>query len=76
LSYVYEEREFGGDPGFVLSRLPPREDETRAGRVAIGFKPSQNLQLGLSYERGTREANVRFADYEYNLVQLHVVGSL
>jgi exopolysaccharide biosynthesis operon protein EpsL len=76
VAYVYEEREFGGDPGFALTSLPPREDRTRAGRLAVGYKPSKNLQFGLSYEHGMRDANVLFADYEYNLVQLHIVGSL
>lgn len=75
-AYVYERREFGGDPGFVLASLPPREDTTRALRVGLGYEPNVHFRIALSFEHGTRSANVALADYEYNLALLHLVASL
>jgi exopolysaccharide biosynthesis operon protein EpsL len=75
-SYVYERREFAGDPGFVFASLPPREDTSRGVRVGAGYEPNKHFRVGLSFERGTRSANVALADYEYNLAVLRIVGSL
>jgi exopolysaccharide biosynthesis operon protein EpsL len=74
--YVDEKRNFGGDPGFVLTNTPPREDHSRSVRLAAGYQPSEHFRIGISYERGTRDSNVLYADYEYNLIVLRIVGSL
>jgi exopolysaccharide biosynthesis operon protein EpsL len=76
LAYVYEDRVLAGDPGFVITDTPPREDETRTGRVSLGYEPNDNFKVSLSYERGTRTSNVLTADYDYNLAMLRAVLTL
>jgi len=71
-SYFYNERTLDGNPGFVLTAAPPREDRIRAGRVAVGYQPNRHVQATLSYELGNRTSNVVNADYEYNLAYLQL----
>jgi exopolysaccharide biosynthesis operon protein EpsL len=71
-SYVYNERSLDGNPGFVLTDTPPREDRIRAARVAIGYQPNRHVQATLSFEQGSRTSNVVDADYDYNLANLQL----
>lgn len=69
-SYFYNERTLAGDPGFVLTDAPQREDRIHGGRVAVGYQPNRHVQATLSFEQGVRTSNVVNADYEYNLAYL------
>ena len=63
--YLREDRDFRGDPGFVVSGGPPREDTFRGVRLNVGYPPRRNIQLSVSAEGGERESNVFGADYDY-----------
>jgi exopolysaccharide biosynthesis operon protein EpsL len=70
--YIREDRDYKGDPGFVLSGGPPREDTFRGVSLTFGYTPRRNIQLSLSAEGGDRESNVLGADYDYSAVSANV----
>jgi exopolysaccharide biosynthesis operon protein EpsL len=72
---VHEKREFQGDPGPAFSVFPiagapgvQREDTFNGIRLSAGYSPVRSLRLSLSAERGDRNSNVLFRDYDYNRV--------
>ncbi|MGH8640274.1 MAG: outer membrane beta-barrel protein, partial [Burkholderiales bacterium] len=70
--YIREDRDYRGDPGFVLSGGPPREDTFRGVRLNVGYTPRRNIQLSVSAEGGDRESNVVGADYDYAAASANV----
>jgi exopolysaccharide biosynthesis operon protein EpsL len=66
--YIREDRDFRGDPGFVLSGGPPREDTFRGASLSFGYTPRRNIQFSLSAQGGDRESNVAGDDYDYTAV--------
>lgn len=70
--YIREDRDYRGDPGFVLSGAPPREDTFRGVRLNVGYAPRRNIQLSVSAEGGDRESNLVGADYDYAAVSANV----
>ncbi len=70
--WVYEKRDFEGDPGFILAGGPAREDRFRGGSLAVGYTPWRNAELALAYERGDRNSNVLGRDYDYDAVSANV----
>ncbi len=75
-SYTYEQRDFEGDPGFVIVDAPPREDKSNIARLSLGYRPNYHFEGVLAFEHGNRTANVAFADYDYNLVTLTLKAAL
>jgi hypothetical protein len=71
-AYFYNERTLAGDPGFVLTDAPQREDRIHGGRVAVGYQPNRHVQATLSFEQGARTSNVVNADYDYSLAYLQL----
>jgi exopolysaccharide biosynthesis operon protein EpsL len=63
-----EKRDFEGDPGFVLTASPQREDTFRGARLSAGYTPLRNVELSLSLEKGDRSSNIAGRDYDYNAV--------
>jgi exopolysaccharide biosynthesis operon protein EpsL len=70
--YIREDRDYRGDPGFVVSGGPPREDTFRGVRLNVGYAPRRNIQLSASAEGGDRESSVAGADYDYSAVSANV----
>jgi hypothetical protein len=70
--YIREDRDYRGDPGFVASGAPPREDTFRGVSLNVGYAPRRNIQLSVSAEGGERESNVVGADYDYAAVSANV----
>lgn len=66
--YVREDRDYRGDPGFVVTGTPPREDTFRGINLAAGYSPRRNIELGLAIEAGDRNSNTVGRDYDYNAV--------
>ncbi|HTE42597.1 MAG TPA: hypothetical protein VK629_17385 [Steroidobacteraceae bacterium] len=75
-AYVYEQRDFDGDPGFVIADAPPREDKTHIGRISLGYRPNYHFEGVLAFEHGKRDANFELARYDYNLVTLSLKAAL
>jgi exopolysaccharide biosynthesis operon protein EpsL len=67
---LYENRQFQGNPGFILGVTPEREDDFRAASVSAGYTPVRNLYLGISAETGKRTSNIDLRDFDYNLYWL------
>ncbi|HKA38134.1 MAG TPA: XrtB/PEP-CTERM-associated polysaccharide biosynthesis outer membrane protein EpsL [Burkholderiales bacterium] len=72
VKYIREDRDYRGDPGFVASGTPPREDKFRGGNITLGYTPRRNIQLSVSAEGGDRESNTAGADYDYGAVSAYV----
>jgi len=66
--YVREDRDYRGDPGFVLAGTAPREDTFRGLNLAAGYSPRRNIELGVAIETGDRSSNTAGRDYDYNAV--------
>ncbi len=66
--YLREDRDYRGDPNFVASGAPPRDDTFRGVSLTAGYAPRRNLQFSLGAERGQRESNIVGVDYDYTAV--------
>jgi exopolysaccharide biosynthesis operon protein EpsL len=62
--FTYENRDFRGDPGFLLFPRS-REDKVRTGRISLLYSPIRNVDIGLTYEVGERNSNIFGSDYDY-----------
>jgi len=70
--YVRDYRDYQGDPGFVLTGAPQREDRFRGIYLAAGYAPLRNVQLSLGVERGVRDSNIFGKNYDYEAVMANV----
>lgn len=73
LKAVYEKRQYEGDPGPAFNVFPgapgvQREDTFNGLRVAAGYTPRRNLRFSLAAERGDRDSNIQFRDYDYTRI--------
>lgn len=66
--YVREDRDYRGDPIFVASGAPPRDDTFRGVALTAGYAPRRNIQFSLGAESGERESNIAGIAYEYTAV--------
>jgi hypothetical protein len=66
--YLHEDRDYRGDPSFVLAGSPSRQDTFRGLNLSAGYSPRRTIRLSLVLEKGTRESNVVLRDYDYTLV--------
>jgi exopolysaccharide biosynthesis operon protein EpsL len=66
--YIREDLEFRGDPGFVLSGTPPREDTFRGLQLYGGYAPRRNIRLSIGLKVGDRESNVVTREYDYHAI--------
>lgn len=62
--FIYEKRDFRGDPGFLLG-LIQREDDFRLARLGVTYSPFRNVDLSLAFETGERKSNIFFDSYGY-----------
>ena len=58
LSLERSQRDFGGDPGFILTAAPKREDDIRATTLSASYAPHRALSLSLSLRDEKRESNI------------------
>ena len=72
VKYVREDRDYKGDPGFVLTSGQEREDEFRGINLAAGYTPRRNLQFAVAVERGVRDSNIFGKNYDQNAVSANV----
>lgn len=63
---------YTGDPGFVLSSLPAREDKLSSVQAGVNYKVFRNTLLGMTLQRGVNQSNQASASYTYNSVMLNV----
>jgi len=67
--WVREERDYRGDPGFVLAPAGPRRSDTFRGvRVAAGYTPIRATEIGVGLDKGERSSNMVNGDYDYTAV--------
>jgi len=66
--YIREDRDYRGDPGFVLTGGTQREDTFRGIYLSAGYTPRRNIRLSLEIERGNRDSNTLNRDYDYSAV--------
>jgi exopolysaccharide biosynthesis operon protein EpsL len=66
--YLREDRDYRGDPGFILTGGPQREDTLKGISLAAGYAPRRNIELAVSVVRGDRDSNVFGRDYDYTTV--------
>ncbi len=66
--YLREDRDYRGNPGFVLTGAPPREDTFRGFNLAAGYTPRRNIELAIAVETGDRSSNTAGRDYDYSAV--------
>jgi len=62
---LYDKRNYQGDPGFVVTGAPEREDTFKGIRLSAGWTPRRFIELVGSVERGDRDSNVVGKDYDY-----------
>lgn len=58
LSLERSRRDFGGDPGFILTTAPKREDDIRATTLSASYAPHRALSLSLSVRDEKRDSNI------------------
>jgi exopolysaccharide biosynthesis operon protein EpsL len=66
--YLHEDRDYRGDPGFVIVGGPPREDIFRGVNLSAGYTPRRNVRFSLALEKGNRDSNTLGRDYDYTAV--------
>lgn len=74
--YSHNDRSLEGNPGFILTDTPPREDKIKSARASLGYEPNRYVALAVSYERGTRTSNTSGADYEFSLALAQITLKL
>lgn len=64
--------EYAGDPGFVLSAGPAREDTLDSLRIGANYAVLRNTRLGIALQRGVNASNRPQSSYTYNSVTLNL----
>lgn len=62
----HDDISYAGDPGFVLSSVPAREDRLTTLQTGVQYSVLQNTMLGLVLKRGVRDSSEAFSGYVYN----------
>jgi exopolysaccharide biosynthesis operon protein EpsL len=63
---IYERQTYAGDPGFVLSSAPTRQDEVSTFQLNAGYKVLRKTKLNLLLQHGVRHSNQALAGYQFN----------
>jgi exopolysaccharide biosynthesis operon protein EpsL len=66
--YIREDRDYRGDPGFVLTGGLQRDDTFRGVSLSAGYAPRRNIELAVGVRRGERNSNIFGNDYDYTSV--------
>lgn len=62
----HDDISYDGDPGFVLSSVPAREDQLTTLQTGVQYSVLQNTMLGLVLKRGIRDSSEVFSSYTYS----------
>jgi exopolysaccharide biosynthesis operon protein EpsL len=62
----HDDISYEGDPGFVLSAAPAREDTLTTLQAGVQYSVLRNTTLGLVVKRGVRDSSEAFSSYVYN----------
>lgn len=62
----HDDISYTGDPGFVLSTAPAREDRLTTVQAGLQYSVLRNTMLGLVLKRGVRDSSEAFSSYGYN----------
>lgn len=63
---------YAGDPGFVLSASPAREDQLTTVQAGLHYAVLRNTNVGLVLQRGVRHSNEALSSYGYNSAIINV----
>ncbi len=63
--FIYETREYLGDPLAAVRDIPIREDTLKTARLGVTYSPFRYVDLGVTYERGERRSNRFATDFDY-----------
>lgn len=69
--FSYEDRSFGGDPD-IQTGGDEREDEVRSASLSLGYLPTRNIALSLTYLNLERDSTAAFGDYETDRISAEV----
>lgn len=69
---VRERQTYEGDPGFVLSNAPTRQDDVTHLQLEAQYKLFRKTQVGLVVRHGERQSNQALAGYGFNSTQVSV----
>ena len=68
--FDYSRRRNLGDPGFVLTDTPAREDRLWTTGVTLTYRALRTLTFLGSLQHESRTSNAQFADYQANIVSI------
>jgi exopolysaccharide biosynthesis operon protein EpsL len=63
---------YTGDPGFVLSTAPAREDKLSTVQAGVSYAVLRNTNLGVTLQRGVNQSNQDLLSYRFNSVMLNL----
>ena len=69
---VRERQTYEGDPGFVLSNAPTRQDDVTHLQFEAQYKVLRKTRLGLVLQHGERQSNQALAGYRFSSALVNV----
>ena len=63
---------YTGDPGFVLSTAPAREDKLSTLQAGVNYAIQRNTSLGMTLQRGVNQSNQALSSYNFNSVMFNL----
>ena len=69
---VRERQTYEGDPGFVLSNAPTRQDDVTHLQLEAQYQVLRKTRLGLVLQHGERQSNQALAGYGFNSAHVSV----
>lgn len=73
-NYIFRNRRFTGDPGFIVAQIPARDEDIQLASVSATWEVRRNVSANASLAYTTREANRPFG--AFNVTTLSVGGTL
>ena len=72
LSVAQSRIAYTGDPGFVLSTAPAREDKLSTLQAGVNYAVQRNTSLGMTFQRGVNQSNLALSSYNFNSVMFNL----
>lgn len=63
---IRERQTYAGDPGFVLTSAPSRQDNVTTFQLETNYKILRKTKVGLLLQHGVRHSNQALAGYSFN----------
>jgi hypothetical protein len=64
--YIFRNRQFTGDPGFVIAQQPPRDEDIQLVSFGLVWQAERNIRVNANYSYSTRTANLPLFDFAVN----------